>query len=74
MKTFLKAVFVILIASSMVITPSCSKKNQSFNHQARKNASASSYDPVSRKHYPPRKKYIVPGKKKTILGHEKPLK
>ena len=74
MKSLIKVAMILLFFSFAMSSSSCSKKSRGFNYSADPKRGATSYDPVSSKHQPVRKKYIVSGKRKTILGHEKPLK
>lgn len=55
---------IVLVAFS---AGSCSKKSYSYSASSK----STSFDPASRKSHPPRKKYVVPSRKKTILGQEK---
>ncbi|MFK5855037.1 MAG: hypothetical protein QM503_02825 [Bacteroidota bacterium] len=73
MKTIIKIIFLFLTVSFSVSNTSCSKKNHGFKYSSDPKHGASSYDPVATKHQPIRKKYIVNSKRKTILGHDKPL-
>lgn len=73
MKALLKVLIIILAFSFSVANTSCSKKSAGFAHKTEPRRGATSYDPVTTKHQPVRKKYIVSGKRKTILGHQKPL-
>lgn len=74
MKTLVKIIILVLSISFSLSNSSCSKKSHGFNYSSDPKRGASSYDPVATKHNPIRKKYIVNNKRKTILGHEKPLK
>lgn len=74
MKAMVKVIFLFLIISFTMVSTSCSKKSHGFKYKSDPRRGATSFDPVEKKHYPVRKKYIVSGKRKTILGHEKPLK
>ena len=74
MKALVKIVILILTISFSLANTSCSKKNHGFNYKSDPKRGASSYDPAATKHNPVRKKYIVNNKRKTILGHEKPIK
>ena len=74
MKALVKIHHLILTISFSLTNTSCSKKNHGFNYKSDPKRGASSYDPAATKHNPVRKKYIVNNKRKTILGHEKPIK
>lgn len=74
MKVPIKLIILVLTISFSLANTSCSKKNHGFNYKSDPKRGASSYDPVATKHNPVRKKYIVNNKRKTILGHEKPIK
>lgn len=72
MKALLKVMFILLTVSFAFANTSCSKKSHGFNYTSNQKKSSTSYSAVETKHQPVRKKYIVSGKRKTILGHEKP--
>ncbi len=74
MKALVKIALLLLTISISLSSTSCSKKNHGFKYSSDPKRGATSYDPVSTKHQPIRKKYIVNSKRKTILGHERPLK
>ena len=74
MKARFNILILILSLTLSVIGSSCSKKNHGFKYSSDPKPGATSYDPAARKSQPVRKKYIVSGKRKLILGHEKPLK
>ncbi len=74
MKAFLRVVIILLTVSFAFANTSCSKKSHGFNYKSDPKQGATSYDPVATKHQPVRKKYIVNSRRKTILGHEKPIK
>ena len=67
-----KLTLLASILITAVLISSCSKSTFSHNYQARSRASASHIDPVTKKTTPVRKNYIIPGKRKRILGQEKP--
>ena len=68
MKVLYKVLVAVLIVTFAASFSSCSKK--SYASKSKKN-SASSIDPVTSKNEPVRKNYIIPGKKKKILGTQK---
>jgi uncharacterized lipoprotein YehR (DUF1307 family) len=69
----LKKLFFLFVVIVFTITLSnCSKSNFSHKYQAKSKGSAASIDPVTKKAAPVRKNYIIPGKKKKILGQENP--
>ena len=72
MKTIINITLIFLAISFSLSSTSCSKKNHGFKYSSDPKRGASSYDPAATKHQPVRKKYIVSGKRKTILGHETP--
>lgn len=74
MKAIVKITLLLLTISLATFSTSCSKKNHGFKYSSNPKRGATSYDPVATKHAPIRKKYIVAGKRKTILGHEKPFR
>jgi hypothetical protein len=74
MKTKINILLILLTISFSLSNTSCSKKNHGFKYSSDPKRGASSYDPATTKHQPIRKKYIVSGKRKTILGHETPNK
>ena len=74
MKALVKIIILVLTISFSLSNTSCSKKNHGYKYSAEPKHGASSYDPAATKHKPVRKKFIINNKRKTILGHEKPLK
>lgn len=72
MKVFLRTITLTLAVVFMVSVSSCSKKNYSSKSYAKRGSSSSTIDPVTKKSEPVRKTYIVPQKKKKVLGQEKP--
>ncbi|MEJ2594939.1 MAG: hypothetical protein P8100_07395 [bacterium] len=68
MKVLYKILAAFLIVAFTVSFSSCSKKG--YAHKSKRHSS-STIDPVTQKNEPVRKKYIVPDKKKKILGTEK---
>lgn len=74
MKTIVKVVIIVLTVSFTMVNASCSKKSHAFKSNSSAKSNSTSFDAVSTKHQPVRKKYIVSGKRKTILGHEKPIR
>lgn len=72
MKAIIKTLVLILVISFTMVATSCSKKSSAFSHSSNARHNSTSYDPVQRKSQPVRKKYIVNGKRKAILGHEIP--
>lgn len=74
MKAFVKVVMILLTISFAMVNTSCSKKSQAFSSKSTARNNAPSYSAVDSKQQPVRKKYIVNGKRKTILGHDKPLR
>jgi hypothetical protein len=73
MKALYKILLIVLSVSFVLAGASCSSKKHGFNYKSDPKRGATSYDPVARKNQPVRKKFIVNGKRKAILGHEKPL-
>jgi hypothetical protein len=74
MKAFVKIIILVLAISFSLASTSCTKKSHGFNYKSDPKRGASSYDPAATKHYPVQKKYIISRKRKTILGHQRPLK
>lgn len=72
MKTLIKITLVLLTISFSMSNTSCSKKSSGFKYSSDPKRGASSYDPAATKHQPVRKKYIVSGKRKNILGNQTP--
>lgn len=72
MKVFLKIAVAVLIIAFAAPFSSCSKKNYGSKSYAKRNTSSPTIDPVSRKSEPVRKTYVVPAKRKKILGQNKP--
>gem|GEM_PF-3334249 len=60
--------FIVLISASF---SACSQNTYAHKHNTR-HASTSRIDPVSRKQEPLMKRFIVPVKRRKILGQEKP--
>jgi len=71
MESFKRPVTIILIVLSAALFSACSQSTYGHKSSMRR-ASASHIDPVSQKKYPLRKNYIVPVKRKPILGLQKP--
>jgi len=67
-KTFL---FILVFAIAFAFA-SCSKKTFTHTQKAKSRASSSAIDPVTPKSEPVRKNYIVPNKRKKVLGQEIP--
>ena len=67
MKVLYKVLVAVLIVTFAASFSSCSKKT----YGSKSKNSASSIDPVTTKNEPVRKNYIIPGKKKKILGTQK---
>ena len=72
MRILKKLVFFAVVIVLTITLTNCSKNNFSHKYQAKSRGSAASIDPVTKKSAPVRKNYIVPGKRKRILGQEKP--
>ncbi len=71
MKAIRKIVYALVIVMIAAWFSACSQNTYTGNRKMR-HASASHIDPVSPKKYPLRKNYIVPVKRKEILGQKKP--
>ena len=67
MKVFAKIIVAVMVIAFMIPMSSCSKKTYSSRR-----SSSSTIDPVTRKSEPVRKTYMIPAKKKKILGQNKP--
>lgn len=67
-----KLVFLVVVIVLSITLSNCSKSNFSHNYRAKSMGSSSSIDPVSKKTTPVRKNYIIAGKKRKVLGQEKP--
>jgi len=72
MKAIVKVMIIVLSISFAMINSSCSKKSHAFSSKSSSKSSSISYSAVESKPQPVRKKYIVGGKRKIILGHETP--
>ncbi|OQX75983.1 MAG: hypothetical protein B6D64_10720 [Bacteroidetes bacterium 4484_276] len=71
MERLKRPVIIILIVISAALFTACSQ-NTYNTRRTYGHASAPHIDPVSHKKYPLRKNYIVPVKRKEILGLKKP--
>jgi PBP1b-binding outer membrane lipoprotein LpoB len=71
MKSFPKILLAAVILAFVFILSSCSKNNFSHNYNKKRHQSSSSIDPVAHKSKPLRKTFIIPDKKKPILGQQK---
>jgi hypothetical protein len=71
MKSFLKIILAVFIIAFGFSLSSCSKNNFSHNYNKKRHSSAPTIDPVAHKSKPLRKTFIVPEKKKPILGQQK---
>jgi hypothetical protein len=72
MKVLLRIATFVIIVSLALPFASCSKKGYGGKSYAKRNTSSPTIDPVSRKSEPVRKTYLIPAKKKRILGQNKP--
>lgn len=68
MKLLVRISFVVIIALAVVSLSSCSKKSYPANTGRSKHHIVANASPVSPKKEPLRKHYIVPKKRKRILG------
>ena len=64
--------FAVMIVLFSTFIFSCSQKNYGHAHNSKRTMSASTVNPVSTKKAPVEKKYVLPNKKKRILGQQKP--
>ena len=71
MKIFLKIILAVFIVAFAFSFTSCSKNNYSHNYNKKRNSGSPTIDPVTQKSAPLRKNYIVPSKRKSILGQQK---
>jgi len=71
MKVLSKIILAVFLISLAMTFSSCSKKSYSHNYNKKRGSSSSTIDPVSQKSDPIRKNYIVPDKRKKVLGQEK---
>lgn len=71
MKVLSKILLAVFFVSLVLTFSSCSKNTYSHNYNKKRNSGSSTIDPVSQKSEPIRKNYIVPGKRKRILGQQK---
>ena len=72
MSALKKIFFAILIVIFSATAFSCSKKNFGHAGKSQYKSSSSTNKPVLTKNNPVEKKYILPNKKKRILGTQKP--
>ena len=71
MKAIVKILLAVFIVGSVASLSSCSKNNYSHNYKKRRHSSSPTIDPVAQKSKPLRKTFVVPDKKKPILGQKK---
>jgi hypothetical protein len=73
MNTVKKIAFAAIAVLFLTTVFSCSQKNYGYAHnKSKQQVSASTVNPVTTKNNPVEKKYILPNKKKRILGQQKP--
>jgi hypothetical protein len=72
MKVSSKIALVVLVIAFAVPFSSCSKKTFGGKNYASRNTASPTIDPVTKKSEPVRKNYVIPGKRKKILGQNKP--
>ncbi len=70
MKFLVRFLFVVVITLSIVSLSSCAKKSYPAYTGKHKSHVAASIDPATPKKQPLRKHYIIPNKKKKILGSD----
>ena len=68
MKLIVRISFVVIIFLAIVSSSSCSKKSYPANTGRSKRHVVATASPVSPKKEPVRKHYIIPNKRKRILG------
>jgi len=72
MKVFFKFVIGVFIISTAFILASCTKSNYPHSFHKKSSRSTSSALAVESKNKPPTKNFIIPQKKKKILGQKTP--
>ncbi|RLD87465.1 MAG: hypothetical protein DRJ09_10245 [Bacteroidetes bacterium] len=70
MKLLVRMLFVVVIVLAIVSLSSCAKKSYPAYTGKQKNRTVASANPAAPKKEPLRKHYIVPKKKKKILGSD----
>lgn len=71
MKSIVKILLAVFVLGLAVSFTSCSKNNFSHNYNKRRHSNAPTIDPVAQKSKPLRKTFVVPEKRKPILGQKK---
>ena len=70
MKIYIRLFAIALFISFSVSAMSCAKDNYKHNYKSKRHPASSSAMSVQSKKQPVRKNYIIPDKKKKILGQE----
>lgn len=72
MKFFIRLFTIALFVSFSVTAMSCSKDNYRHNYKSKRQGASTSTLAAETKKTPVRKNFIIPNKKKKILGQQKP--
>ena len=70
MKVLSKIILAVSVIS-LIGFSSCSKNSYSHNYNKKRGSGSSTINPVAQKKEPVRKNFVIPGKKKKILGEQK---
>jgi hypothetical protein len=72
MKVFIRLFTIALFISFSITAMSCAKDNYKHNYKSKRQGASTSSLASETKKQPVRKNYIIPDKKKKILGQQKP--
>lgn len=72
MKVFIRLFTIALFISFSITATSCAKDNYKHNYKSKRQGASTSTLSVEMKSKPVRKNYIIPDKKKKILGQQTP--
>jgi hypothetical protein len=72
MKALIRLFTIVLFISFSFTAMSCAKDNYKHNYKSKRQGSSTSTLSVEQKKTPVRKNYIIPNKKKRILGQQTP--
>ena len=70
MKVFIKLLSIVFLVSISFTAISCAKDNYKHNYKQKRQGSSTSAYAVETKKTPVRKNFIIPNKKKKILGQQ----
>lgn len=72
MKALIRLFTIALFISFSITAMSCAKDNYKHNYKSKRQGSSSSTLAAEPKKTPVRKNFLIPNKKKKILGQQKP--